>query len=393
MDGDRLVLVPQVGFRLADGGLTSENVTVGRGGQTLTAQLTSDRDGSDLRISIDGVAEELEYRKSRPVDAPVTVTDDRGRLLAERPSRFVVSSAFYRLMEGPTRFQRMATFDRLDSAVRSVDVAMSGGAGEWHVALPVTPVTRTGARGVPTAATAVRHDIEISVTVVARTSALTAIEMETYDRRRPESVPVDQAERWIEAISSLEPHRGLGQDVLMLRDSTGEHHLERPHAVQDQARRGRRREVVLFEPIREGARAASVEIPFVAIRERSDELRVPVPGETDIEMSGCRAHVSTSRVERSADSAPGHTSPVTGLNGPCVRFVIAPLDREAERQLVMVGVMESNDRGMSVSRSRADPPVVDVPDPTGDASYLTFKNPLIRLQGPWLLEFSLPPLA
>jgi hypothetical protein len=34
--------------------------------------------------------------------------------------------------------------------------------------------------------------------------------------------------------------------------------------------------------------------------------------------------------------------------------VIVPLDSAAERQLVMVGVMESNDRGMTISRTRAE---------------------------------------
>jgi hypothetical protein len=390
---DELVLVPQVGFRLAGGGLTSENVTVAKGRQTLTAQLTSDRDGSDLRITIDGVDEDLEFRKSRAVDAPVTVTDDRGNVVAERPSRFVMNSSFYRLMEGPTKFQRMASLERLDPAVRSVEVTMTGGAGEWRVVLPLTPVSRTGARGVPTSAVAVVHDIEIRVAVVARTPLLTAVEIETHDRRRPESVPIHELPRWIEGIGSSEPHRALGQDVFMLRDSTGAHHLERPHAIQDQARPGRKREVVQFEAVPGDAVAASFEVPFVAVRERSDEIRVPVPAETEIEMNGCRARVTTSRVERSSDSTPAHPSPVSGLNGPCVRFIIAPVDRDAERQLVMVGVMESNDRGMSVSRSRADPPVVEVPDPTGDASFLTFKNPVIRLQGPWRLEFPLPPVA
>jgi hypothetical protein len=72
-------------------------------------------------------------------------------------------------------------------------------------------------------------------------------------------------------------------------------------------------------------------------------------------------------------------------------MVIVPVESgDAERQLVMVGIMESNDRGMTVSRSRADPPVIDVPDPTGDASFITLKNPLIRMQGPWVLEFGLP---
>ena len=60
--GDELVFVPQVGFRLAHGGLQSDNVVVERDGETFTAGLTSDRDGTDLRITIAGVDVELDFR-------------------------------------------------------------------------------------------------------------------------------------------------------------------------------------------------------------------------------------------------------------------------------------------------------------------------------------------
>jgi hypothetical protein len=386
---DELVFVPNLGFRLARGGLQSPNTVVSRGAQTLTVGVTSDRDGTDIMATIIGVDEQLEFRKSRAVDAPITIVDDHGRVLEERPSRYVVSSHFFRLMEGPTQFQRMVALDRIQSDVRSLQFSMSGAAGQWEVVIPLEPVSREGPRGHPNDAQSTEHDVEISVTLVARTSMLTAIELETYDLRRGE-LPIDQAERWIEGIGTFEHVRGLGQDLLMLRDSTGAHHLERPHAVQDRARRARRREVVLFEAMPDEAVSASIEIPYVGIRERSDELKVSVPSDGEVTMNACRARVMTSRVDRSSDSAPGRPSPIEGLNGSCVRIVIAPIDPTAERQLVMVGVMESNDRGMSVSRSRADPPVIEVPDPSGDSEFITFKNPLIRVSGPWKLEFALP---
>jgi hypothetical protein len=386
---DEFVLVPRVGFRLARGGLKSGNVVVRQGDQTLTAELTSDRDGADISMKIEGVPEELPFRQSRPVEAPVSVVDERGQHVTERPPRYVVSSHLCRLMEGPTFFQRMVTLERLDPAVRSVEVTMTGGAGDWRFLLPVEPTNATGVPGVPTTARAVVHDIEITVPLLARTAALTAVELETYDQRRPESIGIDQAERWIEGIGSPDHHRGLGQDLLMLRDSSGAHHLERPPAISEQAPRARRREVALFGPVSEDAVSASLEIPYVAVRERSDELRVPVPGDTKITLNGCRARALTSRVDRSSDSVPGHPSPIAGLNGPCVRMVLSPIG-DGERQLVMVGVMESNDRGMTVSRARAEAPVIELPDPTGDASFLTLKNPVIRMQGPWQLEFELP---
>jgi hypothetical protein len=139
----------------------------------------------------------------------------------------------------------------------------------------------------------------------------------------------------------------------MLRDSTGAHHLElAARSVEDQARPGRRREVALFEGLPAQATSASFEVPYIAIRERSDELKVPVPGETEIAMSGCRARVTTSHVARSSDSTDAHPSPIEGLNTSCTRVVIVPLDSESGRQLVMAGIVESSDHGMTVSRSR-----------------------------------------
>ena len=387
---DDLVFVPQLGFRLAHGGLQSENVVQQRDGQTLTAGVTSDRDGTDVRVTIGGVDVELDFRQSRPATAPLRLTDDRGRQIEERISRFLMNSTYYRLMEGPTQFQRFATFDRLAPDVRSVDLELSGDAGEWRITIPLTPVTRDGTRGHATAATAVLDDIEIGVTLVACAADHTAIELYALDRRRPETMSNDETSRWIEGISTFEHMRGLGQDLLMLRDDTGAHHLERGRPVQDQARRGRRREVALFEALPAEATSASFEIPYIAIRERSDELKVPVPGETEITMSGCRARVTTSRVTRSSDSTPARPSPIEGLNGPCTRVVIVPLDGDTQRQLVMAAIMESNDRGMTVSRNRAEPPVMEVPDPSGNSPFITLKMPLIRVPGPWQLEFSVP---
>ena len=387
---DELVFMPQVGFRLAHGGLQSENVVVEQGRETLTVGITSDRDGTDVRITVAGVPVELDFRQSRPATASLRLTDDRGRVLEERISRFLMQSTYYRLMEGPTQFQRYATFDRLGPDVRSVKLEMSGDPGKWRVAIPLAPVTREGPRGFPTDANAVVDDVEVGVTLVARTATLTAIELYAFDHRRPETMPIDQAPRWIEGLSTFEHMRGLGQDLLMLRDSTGAHHLERPHPVQDQARRGRRREIALFEGLTTAATSASFDVPYVAIRERSDELKVPVPGETEIAMSGCRARVTTSRVTRSSDCTDARPSPIEGLNGPCTRIVIVPLDDERERQLVMAGIMESNDRGMTVSRSRAETPVIEVPDPSGESPFITLKMPLIRVPGPWHLEFALP---
>lgn len=75
---DQLVFVPNVGFRLSSGAIAEANVVVEQEGRTLTAVLSSDRDGAEIRMNIAGVSEELDFRQSRPAEAPVRVTDDHG---------------------------------------------------------------------------------------------------------------------------------------------------------------------------------------------------------------------------------------------------------------------------------------------------------------------------
>jgi hypothetical protein len=389
-ESDELVFIPNVGFRLAHGAMDAANVVVERDGRTLTAGLTSDRDGADLRVTIAGLDESLDFRQSRPVDTPVRVTDDRGRVVKERPPRYHMNSHIYRLMEGPTMFQRMVSLERLSTDLRAIEMVMEGDMGEWRVTIPVKPRTATGPRGLATDASDVHHRIAISAPLVARTPEITAIEIDARivggddDRTK--------VERTIEGIGSISFGRGLGADLLILRDSTGTHHLERPRQVQDRLGR-QRREVALFEPMPPGAVSASLEIPYVTVREITEEtILVPVPGEADVTMAGCRAHVVTSRISRSSDSTDERPSPIEGLNGPCVRIVMTPADPEAERQLVLCGVMESNDRGMTMSIGRSGPPIMEVPDPSGEADHVTLRVPMIRLSGPWKLDFPVPQL-
>ncbi len=386
---DDLVFVPNVGFRLARGGMDAANVVVERDGRTLTAGLTSDRDGAELRVTVAGLDETLDFRQSRPVDAPVAVTDDRGRAVRQLPGRYHVNSHFYRLMEGPTMFQRMVSLERIEPDARAIEVVMGGAAGDWRVVIPIEPRISTGPGGIPTEAIDIHQGIAIAAPRVARSETITAIELETYFVESAD--PGGKIERSIQGVGCLSHARALGADLLMLRDSTGLHHLERPRGVQDRPGSSRRREVALFEPMPPGAVSASLEVPYVVVCEMSDEtVLVPVPSETEITLAGCTAHVTTSRISRSSDSTEGRPSPIDGLNGPCVRIVIVPADREAERQLVSCGVMESNDRGMTVGMAQSGPPVIEVPDPSGSSPFMTFRAPRIRVGGPWKLDFPLP---
>jgi hypothetical protein len=57
-----------------------------RAGRLLTVGITSDRHGTDVRITVAGVPVELDFRQSRPATGSLRLTDDRGRVLEERIS-------------------------------------------------------------------------------------------------------------------------------------------------------------------------------------------------------------------------------------------------------------------------------------------------------------------
>src|SRR5207249_2719607 len=176
------------------------------------------------------------------------------------PQRYHVNSHVYRLMEGPTRFQRMVALDRIEPDARAIEIVMTGGGGDWRFTIPIEAQSASGARAMRTDAIDVHHGIAIEAPLVARSERITAIELQAYFLDHADAA--DGIKRTIEGISCLSHTRGLGQDLLMLRDSTGAHHLERPRGVQDPAGRGRRREVAIFEPMPADAVSASFEIPY-----------------------------------------------------------------------------------------------------------------------------------
>src|SRR5206468_10204556 len=148
--------------------------------RTLTAGVTSDRDGAEIRMTVSGIDEVLDFRQSRVVHAPVRVTDDRGRVMEERSQRYHVNSHLYRLMEGPTRFQRMVALDRIEPDARAIEIVMTGGGGDWRFTIPIEAQSASGARAMRTDAIDVHHGIAIEAPLVARSERITAIELQAY---------------------------------------------------------------------------------------------------------------------------------------------------------------------------------------------------------------------
>ena len=83
------------------------------------------------------------------------------------------------------------------------------------------------------------------------------------------------------------------RERLALRDDTGHKHTEQGQSFVDPLAR-KHREVVMFPAL--DATAAVLEIQDVWTGENTDQtVTVPVPGESDLSILGCEAHIVVSR--------------------------------------------------------------------------------------------------
>ena len=84
--------------------------------------------------------------------------------------------------------------------------------------------------------------------------------------------------------------------------------------------------------------------------------------------------------------------PAAVCDGPQVRVEVTPLDREAERQLILAEgtrIVGASDQGMTISHGTRQRSHMEIPDPDGTAREVTLRGPLVRVAGPWRLEIPL----
>jgi len=275
---------------------------------------------------------------------------------------------------------------RLESGVRSVELAFGGPAGEWTVSVPIGVVE---VAGIPAKAISVsdeHHGVVVTATAVARSRELTAIEIEG-DIVDEAGVEPTSRVRYLQGIGANH-QRGLANELLMLRDDQGHHHLER-HFVGQPA--PRQRQVANFPGLPEDVRSGTIEIPFVVAQQRTEETpSVPVPGETEVQFLGCAFTATTSRT--SGDDGPPIREGRPDYRGPRVRVEIRPKDAEAPKQLLYFSrpyVEGAPDVGMWMTQIAGKPPVVETADPSGTSPTVILRGPVLKLLGPWRLELPL----
>ena len=384
---EQLVFTPQLGFRSAQILESPTNLVIERDGRTLTANLVSDRDCTTLHFTVLGFDAPADF-DAVPyyhVKGSATVRDDRGREIPPHP-RWHTGGMVHRRNDGSLILDWQLKLVRLESGVRSVELAFGGPAGEWTVNVPIAVVEPAGIPAKAISVSDEHHGVVVTATAVARSRELTAIEIEG-DIVDEAGVEPTSRVRYLQGIGANH-QRGLANELLMLRDDQGHHHLERHFMGQPAPRQ---RQVANFPGLPEDVRSGTIEIPFVVVQQRTEETpSVPVPGDTEVQFLGCAFTVSTSRT--SGDDGPPIREGRPDYRGPRVRVEIRPKDAEAPKQLLYFSrpyVEGAPDVGMWMTQIAGKPPVVETADPSGTSPTVILRGPVLKLLGPWRLALPL----
>ena len=387
---DDLVYVPRTGFRCAHALGTGETRVVERDGKTFTTEITPIRDGCRLSITIAGIdvppPANSEYFErglftSYPEFGTVGIRDDRGRDIGTpMPGWRGGGASIRRTTDGEVTLHYNTVIAPLAAGVRDVDIATSGAVGEWRVQVPVRPLELDGVLGLPIDARDTKHGITIWARTIARSSELTAVELEAYfDPPDAEEVADQRSLRGIGC--SLGGGRLCG-DRLFLRDKDDNLYFEKGFGARDPSGR-RQREVATFPALPDRIRTVVLESEFMWIHHWSEErVRVPLPGETEVTMAGYTGRVTVTRL------------PGVYTEG-AVRVEFSPHDPEADEQLAYIASVNTevaNRTGYRMNHENGKRPIIEVPEPTGTATDVELRGPVVQLRGPWRLHIALPEL-
>lgn len=384
---DDLVYVPRVGFRSAHAVGTSQKHLVERDGKTFAAELAPIRDGCRLSVTIAGVdvtpptnSDHFERGLFAPYPefGTIVVRDDQGRDVGKPLPRWSGGASLRRTTDGEITLHYGTVIAALARDVRHVAIEVTGRVGEWRVDVPVRPTDLDGVPGLSIDARDTRHGVTVWARTIAQSGDMTAVELEAYlDPPDPEGAPVRRSLRGVGC--SLGGGRLCG-DRLFLRDEDDKVYFEKGLGAMDQGGKGHR-EVVTFPPLPARVRTVVLESEFMWIHHGSEErVRVPLPGETAVTMAGYSGRVTVTRL-------PGV------YTAGAVRVEFSPRDPDADEQLAFIEGVNSEVAARTGGRMHhqiGKRPIVEVPEPTGTATDVELRGPVVQLRGPWRVRIPLP---
>lgn len=362
---------------------TRSNVVLQRDGVTFSGAVVPDRDGVRLIFTLSGVVTDAEpgpYGHTA-VTSRATVSDDRGRTIADRPRWS--TGAFLRFEPVPTLHHTLI-LARPEPDARQLDLTFDGPAGEWSVRFPLERIDHEGIAGRTIDAVDHKLGVTLAARAIARSATLTAVEVEAY--LDPPSTAEGWARRYVMGIGASMHTGRLCGDQVVLRDDSGNVHFEQGRPVPEQTG-GKQREAVLFPALPDAAERGTVEIELVWVHEGTDEVvRVPVPGEADITLAGCSGHVTVTRVTPREGQFPQLPD---GPARSAIHVETRPADPQAGRQLVYVPPAENTRVGMTVTHCIGQLPTVEIPETSEQLELVTFRGGTVQVRGPWRLDIPL----
>lgn len=386
-------LIPGLGIRdcAAPGLVASGPVATTRGAMTLTVtHLLSTGGQTTVRLEITGLTFEGEPPGMNAVR--VSARDERGKAYARADTLgagAIRSGGAVGSLDGTgMRFVREETLAPLDSDVRAVELLVDGPVpiGSWRVRVPLLPVGEAPLRAAtPGAGGVAREGITLRVAAVAAGGDGLAVQLTA------------QLDPTVGAVREIGGPRGLRR--LVLRDDRGREYAERPQTTAQAPADapGVTAADTLFALPPLDAGAASLTVPFVTVEEAGGAatLRVPLAGYRTGDRIPLAAEIAIGQYRFRVVEA---TLAEDNKGEPRLWLTLDLGDWAGGRKLVSPGrVAVGDDEGAWRGASACGGDVgqcarlaVALPRRAGDEVTITFRNPIVAIQGPWELDVPLP---
>lgn len=359
------VFLDGIGFREAGVRLAKPVTARGSSGRAVTVtQLVSTPESSVLEYEVEWHGEQDIHPQSDRVTLHGASLD-----LACRPGGLSVS-----VREGKLVVSR--TLPPIARGVTSVEVEITGDAGEWRLAIELEPFGNDDVAQ-ELDATDTRHGITLAVRGVTRRSDATILDI---------AVPIERGRQI--AIGGLSGMRDQ-KTAMVLRDQHGREYPERTRMdARDQYPDPPGQDVGIFRALPPDAGSMHLEVPFVNVHDHMASVDIPLPVSAPIEVSlgGAQLRILATRIAELA---------MPRYKGPALTVEVES-DWTDDRRIVWISSarLDGKDNGVIHRGTYAPAPELQrefsiASEAQADARVLTLRAPAVQMRGPWRIPLGL----
>lgn len=353
------VFLDGIGFREAGVRLARPVTARGSGDRAVTiTQLVSTAESSVLEYEVEWHGEQNIHPQSDRVALHGASLDPTCR-----PGGLSVS-----VREGKLVVSR--TLPPVASGVTSVEVQITGAAGEWRLGLELEPFGNA-AVAQELDASDTRHGITLAVRGVTRRNDSTILDI---------ALPIERGRQI--AIGGLSGMRDQ-ETAMVLRDQRGREYLEHVRAdARDQYPDPPGQDVGIFDALPPEAGSMHLEVPFGNVHDHTASVDIPLPVTAPIEVSlgGAQLRILATRVAELAMSR---------YKGPALTVEVES-DWADDRRIVWMSSarLDGKDNGVTHRGTYAPAPELQrefsiATEAPADARVLTLRAPAVQMRGPW----------